>query len=399
MHVSFRQSIAGILVLFLGGFFSSLRGKEVVVNPGQSIAAALATMAPGDTLLIKNGIYREAIKGFMIPSGTATNPTIIRGESRAAILRPNQSVSDTGCGNCIIHMRDKSRIIISTLTLDGVDWVGSAGIGFSTAGSIGNSHVRVENCRIMFTGKNSGGGVGAIGGVGSGSGSSDNHHFEYVGNEIGPHGSTNFDHGIYQRAREILAEGNLIHDILGYGIRTDRPSSGIPASNCIFRNNQILRCHGGINVGGGDNSQAHTNQISDVGIGILVGNGGPSNSKVFNNSILRTQNQDIFVNTGTSGTVVENNCVDPAKITNLVPSTILRNNCPTCCSASSIPPPTNVDVTQTQLPTTQMPPAGQSPVYQAPPPTSQLPSSSTNQVAVPMLVAGVLVAALLLEGD
>jgi hypothetical protein len=164
----------------------------------------------------------------------------------------------------------------------------------------------------MNTGSYSGGGVGAIGQVGSGTGNSDNHHFEYVNNNIGPHGSTTYDHGIYHRARDILAEGNIIHNVTGYGLRTDRPSSGIPASNSIFRRNRIYNCRAGINVGGGSNIQTYNNLIynntTSVSGGILVANGDPNNSRIYNNTIVGNSGYCIRVREGTGHNVQNNIC-------------------------------------------------------------------------------------------
>jgi hypothetical protein len=107
----------------------------------------------------------------------------------------------------------------------------------------------------------------------------------------------------------------------------------------------------------------------------------PVNAVVRQNKI-SSSGANINIEATASGTTVESNCAEPAKIVNngnntkgLSPQT----NGPGACSGStSPPPPTEVDVTQQQ-----------------PPPTSQPSGPSVSDISTPFLIAGVIVAALL----
>lgn len=263
-------------------------------TPKLTINAGLACLSSGDTLIIGDGVYVETIEGTTVPSGSnSVNRTTIQGNSRNVILRPTgPSGSDGHLG--IVDLVNRSWIIIKTMTLDGINWSGNHyGVSFqATTG--GTSHdIRVEDLRIMNTGRGNGGGVGGVGISGGTSDNQDNHHFEIINCEIGPHGTTDLDHGIYLRARNVTADRNIIHDVVGYGIRTDVSGFG-RSNNGVFKNNRIYNCKSGINPGGGDNHLVYNNIIYDNtstvdGGGILVQNGSPQNAKIYNNTIVNTR--------------------------------------------------------------------------------------------------------------
>jgi len=269
--------------------------------PKLTIAAGIACLSGGDTLIIKAGTYAEAIAPAAVPSGGGEESrTIIQGESAATtamtIIRPNS-------GDAVIQFSNKSYVTLKYLTLDGVN-VSSWGVSFQNA----SHHIRVEGCVIKNTGSG-GGGVGAIDAATDQT--TDRHHFEIVNNEIFNHGATTFDHGIYLRARDNLIAGNVIHDSRGYGIRTDRPISGISSDNNIMRNNRIYNNSRGINVGGGSNIQVYNNLIYsnggdiDVG-GIYIGNGNPNNARIYNNTVVSNQGYGVWISSGT-GHIAKNN--------------------------------------------------------------------------------------------
>ena len=193
-------------------------------------------------------------------------------------------------------------------------------------------------------------------------------------------------HGLYLEGSNCLIQNSQFNDNGMWGGHNYNGFAGERASNNKWLNNKYLRNKKGygliLSSGSGniaDGGEAFGNYYG----GIQVAYNSPSNNVVRN-----IKTESISVESGSSGTLVENNCVDPAKITNQGTGTTLKNNSPTACGSSSSPPtPTNVDVTQTQ------PPVSQSPS------TSQPSGPSTSQVAMPFLIAGVIGAALLLGSD
>ena len=74
-----RASALGLLLTWLA---TSAVGAELRVVPGQSIQAAIASAAPGDTLLIARGLYKQQV--------LVDKPLTLRGEGRPTISGQNK---------------------------------------------------------------------------------------------------------------------------------------------------------------------------------------------------------------------------------------------------------------------------------------------------------------------
>lgn len=113
-----RPAATLLSILLMVG--SPLRAAEVRVRAGESIAAAIATAAPGDVLQIEPGIYRENLlidkpltlsgKGWpQINGGLVGNTITVQAEDvRIDGLRVTDSGGDLGAQNAGIYIRPGS---------------------------------------------------------------------------------------------------------------------------------------------------------------------------------------------------------------------------------------------------------------------------------------------------
>jgi hypothetical protein len=186
------------------------------------------------------------------------------------------------------------------------------------------------------------------------------------------------DHGLYIAGRYNIVDECDVFSNYGYGAQIYNGYPGERADGNIIRNSKAHHNGTGGNAAGiaassGSNNQILNNQVYSNPRGIDVAWKNPVSTIVKGNQV-----DTIFINSDSSNAVVENNCIDPTKITDKSTSTTKKNNGPGMCSGSTPPPPpTGVDVTQ------------------QPPPTSQPSGPSVSDISAPFLIAGVIVAALL----
>jgi hypothetical protein len=245
-----------------------------------TIAAGLDCLSGGDTLIIMTGIYEEIITASKVPSGTNGNPTtIMRNSSDMVTLAPS---SGTAADNPVIDLTGTSYVTVDGLRVDGTNATGNNIVHWAGGGvEVG---ITVKNTEIFATNIVSAASACLVGG-GTG--------HKIVNNNIHDCGNGNPSrglpaaHGLYIAGSSIIAEGNTIHDVSGYGIHVYKESGGI--SNNIVRSNNIYNV-GGINgyaiiIGSGSGHHAYRNQISASGGGIRVAYNGATGNQVYNNTI------------------------------------------------------------------------------------------------------------------
>ncbi|MCK6405661.1 MAG: nitrous oxide reductase family maturation protein NosD [Rhodocyclaceae bacterium] len=135
MAVLTRRLLCGLLPL-LAGFFAlaaAAGAAELRVRPGESIAAAIAAAAAGDTILVERGVYRENLH--------IGKPLTLKGIDRPRI---DGSLS----GNTIT-------VEAEDVTLSGLLVTDSGGdLGRQEAGIYirpGSHRARVENCEVSYS--------------------------------------------------------------------------------------------------------------------------------------------------------------------------------------------------------------------------------------------------------
>jgi hypothetical protein len=146
-----RKTTLGVYVVLLV-LAIPLRGwsATITINPGQSIDNALGNMQGGDTLELTDGVYTEGIRAGRIPSGSSSNPTIVKARNRGgAILRPtNTPVAVVVIG----YEYNQHWIVLDGLVLDGIN--NGSGPGLLTLNGSGGSndltiqYVEMKNMRM-----------------------------------------------------------------------------------------------------------------------------------------------------------------------------------------------------------------------------------------------------------
>ena len=149
---------------------------------------AVACLAPGDTLIIREGVFEGGVE--LTVSATGQAPILIQGESLDAVI--------SGSGDRIdaIRIQSSSYITLDRLT---VRQAGRAGAAVRHS-----NHVRITNCRFADNGK-----------WGIFTSFADDIHFE--GNECC---GSRREHGIYHSnsGDRFVIRNNLVHDNHGNGI-------------------------------------------------------------------------------------------------------------------------------------------------------------------------------------
>lgn len=314
---------------FAATYYLATNGNDS--NPGSSSAPyrtflkAINSMAGGDTLIVRSGIYEEALtqdtddvsKRVKIPSGISqSQPTVIRSEvKRGAVIRPKDGrfvltlgTSGEKDAQGKRYKADKY-ITIDGFVLDGTNIrndavrITGASETIPTAPitswqeaqpgyiSIINNHIknaagfwrRIEastidyNSPIDVTGSSGGKGSATKANYhpyGMGISASHTNNIYYANNILENNGMTDFDHGIYTYGRFGTIEGNISFHNRGTGIKVGWGNvEGIVVRNNIsFDNNASALARGknnslpgwegrGISTHRGKNIQIYNNVV------------------------------------------------------------------------------------------------------------------------------------------
>jgi hypothetical protein len=329
-------------------YYVATNGKDTNAGtealPFLTVNKGVSVLRPGDTLLVKEGVYREELWNT-IPTGTSwQQPITLRAfPGHQVILQPNM-----GAEYVITIRGDKHYIILDGFILDGTnvkyDAIKIAGIMDTTKPN--PSHIRIINNEIRNVGvmKTA---TGGYKGYGSGiltTGLSD--YVEYINNRIHDNGLTDFDHGIYHTSSYALIEGNIIYNNKGTGIKVgwgQNALNNIVRNNLIYDNNTAQGANGlkkqgrGIGVYSGSGTLVYNNVIwgaHTTGIDVTYGG---NNAKIFNNTIISTTGYGIAVGIGATtsetatNTIIQNNLVYqqssyPAIYNSRGVNTVFQNN-------------------------------------------------------------------------
>lgn len=295
---------------------SALRGIKTI-TPADNLNSAVASLQPGDTLQLHAGSYGSI------------NNTTIKGTSGAKITIksfPGEIAQLTD-----ISVSGGAYITFENLSMRHV-WFGN-----------GTKYCRVQGGEVKGS-PEQGIHVPHIA----------DEHNEFIGIAVHHNGThstsgTPWDHGFYIAGRYTLIDscdvysnwGNGLQVYNGYGERAD----GNIIQNCKFHNNGTGGFAAGISVGSGSGNQVLNNNVYSNPRDIDIAWNSPRNTIVRGNRAT-----SIYINSDASGTLVENNCIDAAKIDNRGSGTVARNNSASSCSGGSV---VVVDESPVRLPSTE----------------------------------------------
>jgi parallel beta-helix repeat protein len=232
---------------------SAASARQITILPqtgttSEEFETVANTLQPGDTLVLRGGIYAQSARRAVTCVGTAAAPIVIRsapGES-ALLTRP----ADTMDSQNNIELVGCSYLVLRDLRFQG----GSCGMRI-----IGGNHVTIEGCEIFETGNNA---------IAMNSGSGTYEGFVLRGNHIHHTGlsvsGTTEGEGMYLgcndnacRVANSLVEGNYIHHLRATsdggndGIEVKVGSYGNTIRNNVIHETNIGRQYPGIFVYGG----------------------------------------------------------------------------------------------------------------------------------------------------
>ena len=286
----------------------------------RTIAAGVACLSAGDTLLIHGGTYTGRLnvidsQAFTVRSGTAASAITIAGASgETVVIQPPDGtgairLTDGAPGylvlqDFVIDMRNSTRA-----AADG----GPDGI-YLNSGAHHNRFVRVE------VKNNSGNGI-AFSNWGGNSSFNQviNCHIHHNGqNSTFDHGQgpgVNNGYGLYVFTSDNVFDGNDIHDNGGYGMHLYNNTGPNDVARNMVRNNRFHGngTHGGITFGlvvawGADNVVANNLIYDNRGGGIQVYTGS-SNAAVYNNTIYGNAADGVALQYYSAAPIVQNNIV------------------------------------------------------------------------------------------
>lgn len=234
-------------------------------SPFQSIRKALSVVAPGDTILLSEGVYDEKDANdipspalFLRPSlaGTATKPITIRG---LGIEIPTiRGSTEPSRDNPVVYL-GSDYVRVARVKVDGT---GNLSTGISVQGSniwlagvevtafTGQGVLSGENTGLMLLGNHVHHGGTTVG----------ESHAVVVTGSTGTIRDNEIDHidngyGLlmqYQTQASMLVNNNLVHDIAGAGIGVSRVKGGNRIfNNVLYNTGTTLGCLCGIEVGYG----------------------------------------------------------------------------------------------------------------------------------------------------
>src|SRR3989344_1024710 len=132
-------------------------------------------------------------------------------------------------------------------------------------------------------------------------------------NLVQNNGVDNFDHGLYHSASDSIIENNTFFNNFGYGVQQYCSGCGTANDN-IYRNN-IFKANGtaGLLVSDGFRTLVYNNiSINDGDISVDAWGGlraydGGNDTKFYNNTVYASGGAGIVIQSGVTGTIVQNN--------------------------------------------------------------------------------------------
>ncbi len=327
---SFTVSVGNVAAVASGAYYVSRTGTDsvscaqakTITTPKQTLNAAVACLAAGDTLYVRGGTYPESLL-HVIPSGTSWAATvrITAYPGETVTLRPTS-------GDFVLDIAGSSNGgntgVSQYIDLDGLTIDGTAGIGYSvikieSGPGYAAHHIRIQRCTILnnptdhipsailVTGLVS----TAIGFNEFLSNDVSGGHPDVVGND--------FSNMLYIQTGDNLIDGNTIHDGIGAAVQLfnsnvggSRPDRNIVRNNVIrdFTMSPLTRADGVILEG--DANQVYNNLITNFAhtdarnaSGAIQVFGGDGNL-VYHNTLYGSTIVGLYLAAGTN-TIARNN--------------------------------------------------------------------------------------------
>jgi parallel beta-helix repeat protein len=281
----------------MGRDSNTCQTAQAISTPKATLAAGLACLSSGDTLIIRAGTYKEVINHNQVTSGLSdAKRTIIKSAvGDTVILMPNAG----GKAGDVIRVWGQRYVTFEGLIVDARN-VTNQGIRIQNSQTQIAQHITLKNMEIRYAGKN----CILV--------QNDNTYIRILDSKIHGCGQSTQDHGVYLTGSNNLIEGNEIYDNSGHGVHQYHTGCRACSHNIISYNYVHGNVSRGILIGSGDDNIAHHNISANNGTdGLSIGFGNTTNSKAYNNTISNNRDVCIEVRSSSRNSVVKNNvCIN-----------------------------------------------------------------------------------------
>jgi hypothetical protein len=288
-------------------------------QPFRTILKGASVLKPGDTALVRAGVYTESISwAFDFPSGTSWSSPV------TLAAYPGETV--TMKGSIDFGGEPRSYIIIDRLIVDAINTTSGDAVTINQ----GSHHIRFQNCEIKNSYLN---GIGIWWGNNNGLSSDYNeiinckiHHTARYGGPGVPDTAPGYGrgHGIYITTSHNIVRGCQFYETGEYGIHQ---WTAVPkfANNNLIDGNIVTRsgfnttrygkiCCGGITASAGTstvirNNLVYENLVNGIELGTTC-----TNCKIYNNTTYNNPGLNIYTFDGGTGREVRNNIAYPKGI-------------------------------------------------------------------------------------
>ena len=280
-----------------------------LANPCLTVAAGLAKLVAGDTLLISTGTYNETIQQAAVPGGLSPSArTKIKGNAGAQwTLRPTSAAQCTtgSTGSGVIRLISVSNVELSDVIVDANNLCAGGIQVHGTSNDWWIHNVEAKNWNPAAAGFGDGTGISI-----SASGSLYPARFlvQHVYSHDG--GSTNQDHCFYLKGDDHVIEHVEGANCSGHGMHMYGGNSTGAKNNRNTVRYSYFHDNGsrGILIGSGDANIAHHNiSANNVADGVAIGFNTTTNNKVYNNTIYSNDTDCVEIRAGATGSIVKNN--------------------------------------------------------------------------------------------
>lgn len=267
-------------------------------RPFRTLARGLGALAPGLSLVLRGGVYEEAIS--FVPAGASwQRPVTVRAAAgEPVVLRPPAGAER------VVTLIGTQYVVLQGLVLDGsrvsLDGVK---ITYSSTAPVAAHHVRLVDCEIKNA-PHQGVLVTAMRDQGGGD------HNEFLRLKVHDNGTTDFDHGYYLSTVDNLIEGGEVYRNAGWGVHVyAEQGSGVDRNQirgCRVHDNARAGRGAGILLSSGADNAAADNEVSGNATGIQI-DYGARRSRVLHNLISHNQGCAIVAGAGSSDLVLAEN--------------------------------------------------------------------------------------------
>lgn len=261
--------------------------------PFSSVKKGLQSMEPGDTLLVKNGTYKEEFS-YNIPSGILNYPIVIKAYPNHQPVFQSVSGGHVFVFSKITDVLFQSYIVLDSLIIDGSP---SKGVGVKI--KKGAHHITVKNCEIKNT-TSQGILITAL---------CNNNLIDAC--HIHHGGTTKFDHGIYITGSHNTVSNCNINNFIGRGVLVY--TSALPrASYNIIEHNTVTDNGAGTNrqaihISSGTKNIVRYNTVSGNVFGIYIDN--TTECEVYNNTIINNDKYGLYFGPKSSDCMAKDNVI------------------------------------------------------------------------------------------